>query len=87
MPGWIAAAGALIEDEGIPVVVLFPEIEFDQAKFTARVDALVKQHGFCTVIVSEGCHHPTAPSWPSRAARTPSAMRNWVARRRSSPAW
>jgi 6-phosphofructokinase 1 len=56
--GWIAAAGALIEDEGIPVVVLFPEIEFDQARFTARVDALVKQHGYCTVIVSEGCHNP-----------------------------
>ena len=56
--GWIAAAGALIEDEGIPVVVLFPEIPFDEKKFTARVDALVKQHGYCTVIVSEGCHHP-----------------------------
>jgi 6-phosphofructokinase 1 len=40
------------------VVVLFPEIEFDEAKFLARVGALVKQHGFCTVVVSEGCHHP-----------------------------
>jgi 6-phosphofructokinase 1 len=56
--GWIAAAGGLIEDHGIPVVVLFPEIPFDQDRFTARVDALVKQHGYCTVIVSEGCHHP-----------------------------
>jgi ATP-dependent phosphofructokinase / diphosphate-dependent phosphofructokinase len=56
--GWIAAAGALIEDEGIPVVVLFPEIPFDQQKFTDRVDTLVRQHGYCTVIVSEGCHHP-----------------------------
>ena len=56
--GWIAAAGGLIEDQGIPVVVLFPEIPFDQDKFTARVDALVKKHGYCTVIVSEGCHHP-----------------------------
>src|SRR6476659_3263860 len=56
--GWIAAAGGLVEDEGIPVVVLFPEIEFDEGKFTRRVDALVKEHGFCTVIVSEGCHHP-----------------------------
>jgi 6-phosphofructokinase 1 len=55
--GWIAAAGGLIEDEGIPVVVLFPEIPFDEQKFTARVDALVKQHGYCTVIVSEGCQH------------------------------
>lgn len=56
--GWIAAAGGLIEDHGIPVVVLFPEIPFDGQKFTARVDALVKKHGFCTVVVSEGCHHP-----------------------------
>jgi 6-phosphofructokinase 1 len=56
--GWIAAAGGLIEDEGIPVVVLLPEVPFDEKKFTDRVDALVKQHGYCTVIVSEGCHHP-----------------------------
>jgi 6-phosphofructokinase 1 len=56
--GWIAAAGGLIEDQGIPVVVLFPEVPFDEPKFTARVDALVRQHGYCTVIVSEGCHHP-----------------------------
>jgi 6-phosphofructokinase 1 len=56
--GWIAAAGALVEDQGIPVVVLFPEIEFDKAKFIARVDALVKKHGYCTVVVSEGCHYP-----------------------------
>jgi ATP-dependent phosphofructokinase / diphosphate-dependent phosphofructokinase len=56
--GWIAAAGGLIEDHGIPVVVLFPEVPFDEAKFLARVDALVKKHGYCTVVVSEGCHHP-----------------------------
>ncbi len=54
--GWIAAAGGLIEDHGIPVVVLFPEIAFDRAKFVARVDQLVKTHGYCTVVVSEGCH-------------------------------
>jgi 6-phosphofructokinase 1 len=40
------------------VVVLFPEIEFDEATFIARVDALVRQHGYCTIVVSEGCHHP-----------------------------
>jgi 6-phosphofructokinase 1 len=56
--GWIAAAGGLVENHGIPVVVLFPEIEFDQKKFLARVDALVKEHGYCTVVVSEGCHYP-----------------------------
>ena len=56
--GWIAAAGGLVADHGIPVVVLFPEIDFDRERFLARVDALVKQHGYCTVVVSEGCHHP-----------------------------
>ena len=55
--GWIAAAGGLIEDHGIPVVVLFPEVPFDQGKFIARVDELVQRHGYCTVVVSEGCHH------------------------------
>ncbi|MEO6626697.1 MAG: 6-phosphofructokinase [Burkholderiaceae bacterium] len=55
--GWIAAAGGLVEDHGIPVVILFPEIAFDQAKFIARVDQLVKQHGYCSVVVSEGSHH------------------------------
>jgi 6-phosphofructokinase 1 len=56
--GWIAAAGGLVEDHGIPVVILFPEIEFDQKKFLARVNKLVKEHGYCTVVVSEGCHYP-----------------------------
>lgn len=56
--GWIAAAGALVEDHDIPVLTLFPEIEFNQEKFLAAVDAKVKQHGFCTIVVSEGCHWP-----------------------------
>jgi len=56
--GWIAAAGGLAADHGIPVVILFPEIPFDQPAFLARVDALVKHHGYCTVVVSEGSHHP-----------------------------
>jgi 6-phosphofructokinase len=56
--GWIAAAGGLVEDEGIPVVVLFPEIEFDQDRFLASVDAKVKAHGYCSIVVSEGCHWP-----------------------------
>ncbi len=56
--GWIAAAGALVEDYGIPVVTLFPEIEFDKDKFLAAVDAKVKEHGYCTIVLSEGCHWP-----------------------------
>ncbi len=58
--GWIAAAGAMAStrETELPVIVLFPEVLFDQKKFLARVDALVKKFGFCTVVVSEGCHYP-----------------------------
>jgi 6-phosphofructokinase 1 len=56
--GWIAAAGGLVEEHDIPVVILFPEIEFNQKKFIAKVDAMVKKHGYCSVVVSEGCHYP-----------------------------
>jgi 6-phosphofructokinase len=56
--GWIAAAGGLVEEHGIPIVILFPEIEFDQKKFLAKVDAMVKKHGYCSIVVSEGCHYP-----------------------------
>ena len=51
--GWIAAAGGLV-DASIPVVILFPEVDFDQEKFLAKVDANVKEFGYCTVVVSEG---------------------------------
>jgi 6-phosphofructokinase 1 len=58
--GWIAAAGAMASTEGteLPIVVLFPEVVFDQKKFIAKVDGLVKKFGYCTVVVSEGCHYP-----------------------------
>ncbi|HEX5675740.1 MAG TPA: 6-phosphofructokinase [Azonexus sp.] len=58
--GWIAAAGAMASTEGteLPIVVLFPEVLFDQKKFLAKVDGLVKKFGYCTVVVSEGCHYP-----------------------------
>ncbi|WP_310494969.1 6-phosphofructokinase, partial [Dechloromonas sp.] len=58
--GWIAAAGGLAStpDTEIPIVILFPEVAFDQAKFLAKVDANVKQFGYCTVVVSEGVKSP-----------------------------
>ena len=56
--GWIAAAGGLVEDHGIPVVILFPEVEFDKDKFMAKVKSKVEDHGFCTIVVSEGAHWP-----------------------------
>jgi len=67
--GWIAAAGGLVEDHGIPVVILFPEIVFDEKKFIARVDKLVKEHGYCTVVVSEGCHNADGSFLAEQGAR------------------
>ena len=54
--GWIAAAGGLAaEAEGeAPQIILFPEIVFDEKKFLARVQRVVKKHGFCAIVVSEG---------------------------------
>ncbi len=58
--GWIAAAGGLASDKDteIPIIILFPEISFDQDKFLARVEAMVKEHGYCSVVVSEGVKGP-----------------------------
>ena len=55
--GWIAAAGGLIEDYEIPVLLLFPEVNFDHDKFVKAVQAKVDTHGYCTVVVSEGARN------------------------------
>ena len=54
--GWIAAAGGLAADKpgDLPIMILFPEIRFDKAKFLARVETMVKRYGYCSVVVSEG---------------------------------
>ena len=54
--GWIAAAGGLAADQpgDLPIMILFPEVPFDKARFLTRVQALVKQYGYCSVVVSEG---------------------------------
>jgi len=51
--GWIAAAGGLV-DSSIPVVILFPEVDFDEKAFLDKVDNNVKEYGYCTIVVSEG---------------------------------
>ena len=58
--GWIAAAGAMAStpDHEIPIVVLFPEVEFNKEKFLKAVDEKVKKFGYCSVVVSEGVHWP-----------------------------
>jgi len=58
--GWIAAAGGLAADEDtdLPIVILFPEVEFDKAKFLAKVEEKYRKYGFCSVVVSEGVKGP-----------------------------
>lgn len=58
--GWIAAAGGLASDSDhdIPILILFPEIEFDERSFLAKVKENVERHEFCTVVVSEGAKYP-----------------------------
>ena len=55
--GWIAAAGGLV-DSSIPVVILFPEVDFDEKAFLDKVDNNVKEFGYCTIVVSEGTKWP-----------------------------
>lgn len=50
--GWIAAAAGLVDD--IPIVILFPEIDFNKKAFLAKVNDNVQKFGYCTIVVSEG---------------------------------
>jgi ATP-dependent phosphofructokinase / diphosphate-dependent phosphofructokinase len=54
--GWITAAMGMADDAGtpIPLLLLFPEVPFDEARFLAAVDAKVDAFGYCCVGVSEG---------------------------------
>jgi 6-phosphofructokinase 1 len=58
--GWIAAAGGLAADaeHDLPILILFPEVAFDQAAFLAKVQQKVDQYGYCSVVVSEGVKGP-----------------------------
>ena len=58
--GWITAAVGMADsrDTPIPLVLLFPEIPFDEAKVLAAVAAKVKRFGYCCIGVSEGLRNP-----------------------------
>ncbi len=58
--GWIAAAGGLAADAStdIPIVILFPEVEFNQDAFLQQVREKVEQYEYCSIVVSEGAHWP-----------------------------
>lgn len=54
--GWIAAAAALAADRShpLPLVILFPEVVFNEERFIAAVKDKIELFGYCTVVVSEG---------------------------------
>ena len=56
--GWIAAAGALAQQEegDAPHIILFPEVAFDKEKFLAKVKQSVETYGYCSIVASEGTH-------------------------------
>lgn len=58
--GWIAAASGLASEAAgqPPHIILLPEVIFDQQAFLQKVDACVKQYGYCVIVVSEGIRNP-----------------------------
>ncbi len=54
--GWLAAAAGLARetDADGPHIILFPERRFDKTAFLNKVSSVVKQFGFCAIVVSEG---------------------------------
>jgi 6-phosphofructokinase 1 len=54
--GWIAASCGIASTEaGMPPhVILFPELEFEEAKFLAKVKDTIAAYGYCVVAASEG---------------------------------
>jgi 6-phosphofructokinase 1 len=54
--GWLTAACGLAarKPDELPLVLLFPEVPFDEARFLAKVKETVERSGFCAVAVSEG---------------------------------
>jgi 6-phosphofructokinase 1 len=56
--GWIAAAGGMAasEDCDLPILILFPEVPFNEESFLKTVQEKVDQYGYCSVVVSEGVH-------------------------------
>jgi len=57
--GWIAASGGLAAEQAgdPPHIIIFPEIPFSRDQFIAKVDATVKDKGYCVVVASEGAKY------------------------------
>nr|WP_010132472.1 6-phosphofructokinase [Microbulbifer agarilyticus] len=57
--GWIAAAGALAQEQqgDAPHIILLPEVAFDKEKFLAKVQQTVADNGYCVIVASEGAQY------------------------------
>jgi 6-phosphofructokinase 1 len=57
--GWIAAAGALAQEKAgdAPHIILLPEVPFEKAGFLRKVKDVVREKGYCVVVVSEGARY------------------------------
>jgi 6-phosphofructokinase len=57
--GWIAAAGALAQEKpgDAPHIILLPEVPFEKVRFLAKVKSVVKDKGYCVIVVSEGSQY------------------------------
>lgn len=53
--GWIAAASALLKEKASdpPHLLWLPEVPFEPAVFLSRVEAVLKNAGYCVVVISE----------------------------------
>ncbi len=58
--GWIAAAGGLAANKNykLPILILFPEVDFHQETFLAKCRERVEAFGYVIVVVSEGAKWP-----------------------------
>ena len=71
--GWMTAACALaVQQEGdAPHILLLPEIAFDEARFLAKVERVLEQHGHCVIAVSEGVKGPDGEFLSASASKDP----------------
>ena len=57
--GWLAAASGLAKNKenSAPHIILLPEVPFNENKFLKKVKEVIKQEGYCVIVVSEGARY------------------------------
>ena len=87
--GWITAACGLAAEKAgdAPQILLFPEMTFNQEKFLARVDAVVKNTAIARSAFRKVYAAPMASFSPSQDSKMPSATPSWAVWRRKLPIW